>query len=98
MGHRTTMFPDHHDENGPHKANRVHRFPQEVNETAIINIFCVPVVFTPPDAINIRYYVFSVPIFKDLPEETLIKISDVLEEVINKIRKELEFFRFYIIQ
>lgn len=24
---------------------------------------------------------FSVPIFKNLPEETLIKISDVLEEV-----------------
>lgn len=25
-------------------------------------------------------YVFSVPIFKNLPEDTLIKISDVLEE------------------
>lgn len=31
----------------------------------------------------ILYTIFSVPIFKDLPEETLIKISDVLEEVIN---------------
>lgn len=27
-------------------------------------------------------FFFSVPIFKNLPEETLIKISDVLEEVI----------------
>lgn len=27
------------------------------------------------------FFCYSVPIFKNLPEETLIKISDVLEEV-----------------
>lgn len=27
-----------------------------------------------------KFHSFSVPIFKDLPEDTLIKISDVLEE------------------
>lgn len=26
------------------------------------------------------FYLFSVPIFKNLPEDTLIKISDILEE------------------
>lgn len=35
------------------------------------------------DTLNERrdFLCFSVPIFKNLPEETLIKISDVLEEV-----------------
>lgn len=30
--------------------------------------------------LNVFFVVDSVPIFKDLPEDTLIKISDVLEE------------------
>lgn len=30
--------------------------------------------------INFQQFLFSVPIFKKLPEDTLIKISDVLEE------------------
>lgn len=29
---------------------------------------------------KIRFSIYSVPIFKSFPEETLIKISDVLEE------------------
>lgn len=33
MGDRTTMFPDHHDENRSHKTNGIHRFPQEVSAT-----------------------------------------------------------------
>lgn len=47
MGHRTTMFPDHHDENGPHKANGVHRFPQEVNENAIVCACRLRLCFSP---------------------------------------------------
>lgn len=41
-------------------------------------------------------YDFSVPIFKDLPEETLIKISDVLEEVFNFVQNSSFYFQFFI--
>lgn len=30
MGYRTTMFPDHYDEDWSHKTNGIHRFPQKV--------------------------------------------------------------------
>jgi len=33
MGDRTTMLPDHYDEDWTHKTNGIYRFPQEVKFT-----------------------------------------------------------------
>lgn len=39
MGDRTTMLPDNHDEDWSHKANGIHRFPQEVR---FLNAYIFP--------------------------------------------------------
>lgn len=75
MGDRTTMFPNYYDENRINPTGRIYRFPKKV-----INKFS-HFVFPFYEDLTKFSSSSSVPIFKNLPEDTLIKISDVLEEI-----------------
>lgn len=71
MGDRETMLSNDNDANWINQTSRIYRLLKKV--------FILKLFFASRLSNNFAL-IFSVPIFKELSEDTLIKISDVLEE------------------
>ena len=73
MGHWKTMLPNHYVENWTYSPSWTYWYDFFCLHFLLV---CLQFSFLSPSA-----FLKDVPTFKDLPEDTLIKIADVLEEV-----------------
>ena len=84
MGNRSKHVPDNHDAFGNRETRRVHGIVKKV--VKILYYFRVSDI----NYIALFVVIFSIPHFKSLRDDVLVKLIDLIDEVINAYKCEKE--------